>query len=322
MYQTALKTTQLGQTGLEITRVGFGAWAIGGGDWEFGWGPQDDERVDRRDPPRARAGDQLDRHRRRLRVRPLRADRRPRAGRPRRAAVRVHQVLAAGRPRPHRRAQPQARLDPARGRATACSGSGSTRSTSTRSTGRSRRRTSRRAGRRSPSSRSRASCATSASPTSTSSSCAQIQQIAPVETLQPQYSLIEREAERELLPFAEREGIGVIVYSPMGSGMLTGGMTRERIESLPDDDWRKRDVRFNEPQLSREPRAGRAPEGGRRALRHHAGRGRGRLDAAQPRRRRRDRRASAGPTRSTRSCRRRASSSPTQDVAEIEGGAR
>ena len=40
--QTSLKTTQLGQTGLEITRVGFGAWAIGGGGWEFGWGPQDD----------------------------------------------------------------------------------------------------------------------------------------------------------------------------------------------------------------------------------------------------------------------------------------
>ncbi len=78
-----------------------------------------------------------------------------------------------------------------------------------------------------------------------------IQQIAPVETLQPQYSLIERDVEREILPFAEREGIGVIVYSPMGSGMLTGGMTRERIASLSDDDWRGRDERFNEPQLSR-----------------------------------------------------------------------
>jgi aryl-alcohol dehydrogenase-like predicted oxidoreductase len=43
MYQTQLKTTQLGHTGLEITRIGFGAWAIGGGGWEFGWGPQDDE---------------------------------------------------------------------------------------------------------------------------------------------------------------------------------------------------------------------------------------------------------------------------------------
>jgi aryl-alcohol dehydrogenase-like predicted oxidoreductase len=77
-----------------------------------------------------------------------------------------------------------------------------------------------------------------------------IGQIAPVETLQPQYSLIEREMEREILPFAQRERIAVIIYSPMGSGMLSGGMTYERIERLPEDDWRKHDPRFNEPQLS------------------------------------------------------------------------
>ena len=78
-----------------------------------------------------------------------------------------------------------------------------------------------------------------------------IQSIAPVETLQPPYSLLDRGAEDEILPFAEREGIGVIVYSPMGSGLLTGAMTRERIASLPDDDWRRRSERFQEPQLSR-----------------------------------------------------------------------
>jgi aryl-alcohol dehydrogenase-like predicted oxidoreductase len=77
-----------------------------------------------------------------------------------------------------------------------------------------------------------------------------IQQIAPVETVQPPYNLIERDVEREILPFAESQGIGVIVYSPMGSGLLTGRMTRERIAGLPDDDWRKHDPRFNEPQLS------------------------------------------------------------------------
>ncbi len=77
-----------------------------------------------------------------------------------------------------------------------------------------------------------------------------IQSIAPVETLQPQYSLIERDVEDEILPFAEREGIGVIVYSPMGSGLLTGAMTRERIQNLPEDDWRKHDARFQEPRLS------------------------------------------------------------------------
>jgi aryl-alcohol dehydrogenase-like predicted oxidoreductase len=75
--------------------------------------------------------------------------------------------------------------------------------------------------------------------------------IAPVETLQPPYSLVDRAVEAEILPFAEREGIGVIAYSPMGSGLLTGAMTRERIASLADNDWRKHDERFNEPALSR-----------------------------------------------------------------------
>jgi aryl-alcohol dehydrogenase-like predicted oxidoreductase len=77
------------------------------------------------------------------------------------------------------------------------------------------------------------------------------QSIEPVETLQPPYSLIDRNVEEEILPFCEREGIGVIVYSPMGSGMLTGAMTRERIAGLPDDDWRKRSPGFQEPELSK-----------------------------------------------------------------------
>ena len=75
--------------------------------------------------------------------------------------------------------------------------------------------------------------------------------IAPVETLQPPYSLIHRDAERDVLPYCEEQGIGVIVYSPMGSGMLTGSMTRERAAHLPDDDWRKRSPAFQEPELSR-----------------------------------------------------------------------
>ena len=114
MQTTHLETAQLGSTGLEITRVGFGAWAIGGGGWEFGWGPQQDvesieaieralefgvnwidtaaalgvrlgpagrRRVDRGDPARARARRQLDRHRGRLRLRPLRGGRRASARR-------------------------------------------------------------------------------------------------------------------------------------------------------------------------------------------------------------------------------------------------
>jgi aryl-alcohol dehydrogenase-like predicted oxidoreductase len=78
------------------------------------------------------------------------------------------------------------------------------------------------------------------------------QKIAPLETLQPPYSLVARDVEDEILPFAEREGIGVIVYSPMGSGLLTGAMSRERIANLPDGDWRKHDARFQEPRLSRD----------------------------------------------------------------------
>jgi aryl-alcohol dehydrogenase-like predicted oxidoreductase len=77
------------------------------------------------------------------------------------------------------------------------------------------------------------------------------QAIAPVETLQPPYSLLDREAEPEILPFCEQEGIGVIVYSPMASGMLTGKMTRERVEKLPENDWRRRSERFQEPELSK-----------------------------------------------------------------------
>jgi aryl-alcohol dehydrogenase-like predicted oxidoreductase len=76
------------------------------------------------------------------------------------------------------------------------------------------------------------------------------QAIAPITSLQPRYSLVHTEVEPEILPFCREEGIGVIVYSPMGSGLLTGAMTRERIANLPEDDWRKHDPDFNEPKLS------------------------------------------------------------------------
>ncbi|HEY1525993.1 MAG TPA: aldo/keto reductase [Candidatus Angelobacter sp.] len=74
--------------------------------------------------------------------------------------------------------------------------------------------------------------------------------IAPITSLQPPYSLLARQAEGEILPFAERSGIGVIVYSPMYSGLLSGKMTRERIASFPLDDWRRRNRNFQEPLLS------------------------------------------------------------------------
>ena len=77
------------------------------------------------------------------------------------------------------------------------------------------------------------------------------QAIAPITSLQPPYSLIHREIEEDVLPYCLHKGIGVIVYSPMASGLLTGAMTRERAARLPQDDWRKGHPDFSEPNLSR-----------------------------------------------------------------------
>ena len=75
--------------------------------------------------------------------------------------------------------------------------------------------------------------------------------IAPVETLQPPYNMLSREIEDEILPYCGENDIGVIVYSPMKSGLLTGKMTPERVHNLPSDDWRRDHEEFNEPRLSR-----------------------------------------------------------------------
>lgn len=77
------------------------------------------------------------------------------------------------------------------------------------------------------------------------------QAIAPVTSLQPPYSLINRKVESEVLPFCQEHNIGVIVYSPMQSGLLTGAMNPERVANMPDDDWRKQSNEFQEPRLSR-----------------------------------------------------------------------
>ena len=75
--------------------------------------------------------------------------------------------------------------------------------------------------------------------------------IAPITSLQAPYSLIKRDVERDILPYCQEHNIGVIVYSPMMSGLLSGKMTRERIDDFPEDDWRKRNEEFQEPRLSR-----------------------------------------------------------------------
>lgn len=78
-----------------------------------------------------------------------------------------------------------------------------------------------------------------------------IMRVAPISTLQPPYSIIRPEIEDEILPFCQQRNIGTLIYSPMQSGLLTGGMTKERAHNLPEGDWRRNNVNFQEPRLSR-----------------------------------------------------------------------
>jgi aryl-alcohol dehydrogenase-like predicted oxidoreductase len=250
MYKTALTTTELGRTGLDITRVGFGAWAIGGGNWEFGWGPQDDDEsiatihhaleqgINWIDTAAAygfgRSEQIVGRALQGVADRPYvftKCSLLEGPGRTVAHSLRRDSILREAEASLARLGgdaidlyqihwpEPAAEIEEGWAALAELKAQGLVRhiGVSNFDAGQLRR----------------------------------IQQIAPVETLQPQYSLIERHVELEILPFAERARIGVIVYSPMGSGMLACTMTRERVERLPADDWRKRDERFNEPRLSR-----------------------------------------------------------------------
>jgi aryl-alcohol dehydrogenase-like predicted oxidoreductase len=250
MYQTQLKATQLGDTGLEITRVGFGAWAIGGGGWEFGWGPQDDEQSIAAIHHALEHG-----------INWIDTAAAYGFGRSEQIVGRALEGLAE---RPYVFTKCSLLEGPDRKVAHSLK-----RDSILREAGDSLRRLGVDAidlyqiHWPTPVADIEEGWAALAElkeqgvvkhigvSNFDAEQLRRIQQIAPVETLQPQYSLIEREVEHQLLPFAERERIGVIVYSPMGSGMLTGSMSRERIEHLAEDDWRKRDERFREPQLSR-----------------------------------------------------------------------
>ena len=252
MQATRLRTVPLGKTGMDVTALGFGAWAIGGGGWEFGWGPQDDEAsiltihhalrrginwID------TAAGYGFGRSESVVgeAIRSL-----PRSERPF-VFTKASLVEGPGRTVVHvlkrdsilREAEaslqrlgvdaidllqihwpiPDEDIEEGWSAFAELKERGLVRhlGVSNFSVEQMRR----------------------------------VGSIAPVETLQPPYSLVDRTIEDDILPFAENAGISVIVYSPMSSGLLTGTMTRERIAALPDDDWRRRDPRFNEPQLSR-----------------------------------------------------------------------
>lgn len=249
MTSDGLATTELGSTGMRITRVGLGAWAIGGGDWEFGWGPQQDEQsiaainvalelgVNWIDTAAAygfgHSEEVVGRALRGLPERPLvftkcsllegpggkvlHSLKRDSIRREAEASLKRLGVDAIDLYQIH---WPDPDEDIEEGwRALAeLREEGLVRHIGVSNFDVAQLRRAR--------------------------------EVAPVETLQPEYSLIAREVEAEILPYAEREGIGVIAYSPMGSGMLTGSMTRERAESLPGSDWRSRDRRFREPRLA------------------------------------------------------------------------
>ena len=78
-----------------------------------------------------------------------------------------------------------------------------------------------------------------------------VRKIAPITSLQPPYSMLRPAIEEKILPYAQAHGIGVINYSPMLSGMLTGKMTPQRIAAMPADDWRRNNIEYKEPRLSR-----------------------------------------------------------------------
>ena len=250
MRQTDLRTNELGTTGLRITRVGFGAWAIGGGGWEFAWGPQRDgesiaaiERAltlginwiytaaaygfghSEEVVGRAIAGmaerpyvftkaSLVEGMGRRV-VHNLKRDSilREVSGSLERLGVDAIDLYQIHWP------LPEQDIEEGWSVFAELKEQGLVRHIGVSNFD--------------------------------SAQLERIRQIAPVETLQPPYSLVDRDAEREILPYAERHGIGVIAYSPMGSGLLTGRMTRERIEHLPEDDWRRHDARFRDPELSR-----------------------------------------------------------------------
>ena len=249
--QTKLPTTQLGSTGLEITRIGFGAWAIGGGGWEFGWGPQEDEASVAAIHHAVELGvNWIDTaaaygfgHSEEVVGRALAEI--PDANKPY-VFTKCSLLEGPGRTVVHdlgrdsvlreaeaslRRLQvdtidlyqihwpnPEADIEEGWSALVELKEQGLVRHIGV-----------------------------------SNFNVEQLQRvsgIAPVETLQPPYSLVARAIETDVLPYARQHGIGVIAYSPMGSGLLAGSMTRERIADLPSDDWRKRDANFTEPRLS------------------------------------------------------------------------
>jgi aryl-alcohol dehydrogenase-like predicted oxidoreductase len=248
--RTSFETRQLGNSDLKLTRIGFGAWAIGGGNWDFGWGPQDDNEsvaaiqraleggVNWIDTAaiyglghseeivaKALAGSakkpyvftkcSMRWHENRQIYRSLKKEslREEVENSLRRLKVDAIDLYQIHWP------DPEAEIEEGWETLARIKEEGKVRyiGVSNFSVEQMKR----------------------------------VQKIAPITSLQPPYSLVNPAAEKELLPFCKQNNIGVINYSPMASGLLTGKMTAERIAKMPEDDWRRRAPQFKEPKLSR-----------------------------------------------------------------------
>ncbi len=244
-----MKKRMLGQTGFEISVVGFGAWAIGGGGWEWGWGPQDDTDsiaaihaavdvgVNWIDTAPiygfGRSEEVVGRALKELPEKPLVFTKCGLEGRDgdgvselkaetvqrqcedslRRLGVEAIDLLQIHWP------DPEEDIEEGWAACVTLLAAGKVRhiGVSNFDVGQLER----------------------------------INPLAPVETLQPPYSLVNRAIEAEILPYCAGNEIGVLAYSPMASGLLTGSFSAERVASLPADDFRSHVSRFQEPQLSR-----------------------------------------------------------------------
>jgi len=243
-----LETKKLGDSDLDLTRIGFGAWAIGGGDWQFAWGPQDDK-------------ESIEAIHRALDLGINWIDTAAVYGLGHSEEI-VGKALKSASAKPYVFTKCEMVWDETR--------------TISRSMKQIRREV--------EDSLKRLQCetidlyqihwpvpdeeieegwATMADLKRegkvrwigvSNFSVAQMERaikIAPITSLQPPYSMINRSVEPEILPFCEKHGIGVINYSPMQSGLLTGAMTKERVAAFPTDDFRRNAKSFQEPQLSR-----------------------------------------------------------------------
>jgi aryl-alcohol dehydrogenase-like predicted oxidoreductase len=251
-----MQRRRLGRSDLEITPIGFGAWAIGGGEWAFGWGPQDDE-------------DSIAAIRRAIEVGINWIDTAAVYGLGRSEAVvarALDGIPAADRPYVFTKCSlvwDESRavshsLEPTSIRQEL---EASLRRLRTETidlyqihwpvfppdrpaTGLEEAWRTLEEARRSGKVRHIGASNFSAA------QLERVAAVAPVTSLQPPYSMLMRRIERETLPYCERHQIGVIAYSPMQSGLLGGTMTRERVASFPADDWRRHSAEFKEPRLS------------------------------------------------------------------------